>query len=382
MSGLNALSPLNVVQLSCTYDSALEDPEALIDRYTTLTGWSEAIAAAGARMTSVQRFHRTARIIRNGIEYLFCRTRDIQRIVGALEPHVVHVNGLVCPARTWLLRKMLPPAAAMVVQDHGSVAPASPTRAALLRLGLRAADGFLFVAREQAAPWRRAGLIAANQQVFDVMEASTAIRPIARDEARRAANLSGDPAVLWVGRLNANKDPLTVLDGFERCAARLPAASLTMVYGTEELLPDVRARLQSSATLRERVTLVGRVPHERMASFFSAADLFVVGSHHEGSGYALLEACACGVLPVVTDIPSFRAITAGGSWGALWTPGDASAFADALVRTARFDRGTIRARLVEHFDRCLSWPAISRRAVEIYRTVVAIRSGQPAEAAR
>jgi glycosyltransferase involved in cell wall biosynthesis len=364
---------LNVIQLNCAYDRTLTDPEALIDRYSTLTGWSDAIAATGARVTSVQRFHRAARILRNGIEYLFRRNRDIQRTVDALHPDVVHVNGLVFPARTWWLRKMLPAGVAIVVQDHGSVPPARPAGAALRRAGLRAADGFLFVSVEQARPWRRAGLIAADQQVFDVMEASTTIRPIARDEARRATNISGDPAVLWVGRLNANKDPLTILDGFERCTGHLPRASLTMIYGTDELLPDVRARLQASASLRERVALVGRIPHERMAPFFSAADVFAVGSHHEGSGYALLEACACGVLPVVTDIPSFRAITGAESWSVSWTPGDAPGFADALVRATRSDPGPIRLALTEHFERSLSWPAIGRRAVEIYRTVVASR---------
>ena len=43
-----------------------------------------------------------------------------------------------------------------------------------------------------------------------------------------------------------------------------------------------------------------------MAVCYSAADLFVVGSHHQGSGYALMEACACGAVPVVTAIPTFR----------------------------------------------------------------------------
>ena len=58
-----------------------------------------------------------------------------------------------------------------------------------------------------------------------------------------------------------------------------------------------------------------------MTTFYSAADLFVVGSHHEGSGYALMEACACGAVPVVTGIPTFRLLTGSGSIGALWTPG-------------------------------------------------------------
>src|SRR5438876_111648 len=57
--------------------------------------------------------------------------------------------------------------------------------------------------------------------------------------------------------------------------------------------------------------MLGHVLHFRLAAFYSAADLFVLGSHDEGSGYAVLEACACGASPVVTDIPSFRRMTAG-----------------------------------------------------------------------
>ena len=35
--------------------------------------------------------------------------------------------------------------------------------------------------------------------------------------------MQGDPAMLWVGRLDANKDPLTVLAGFEQALAAIPA---------------------------------------------------------------------------------------------------------------------------------------------------------------
>jgi glycosyltransferase involved in cell wall biosynthesis len=119
------------------------------------------------------------------------------------------------------------------------------------------------------------------------MEASTPLRPVARQAARQETGLRGSPAVLWVGRLNANKDPLTVLDGFERSVERLPHATLTMIYSTEELLAPVRRRVESAPALSARVHLVGTVPRDRMPMYFSAADLYVGGSHHEGSGYAL-----------------------------------------------------------------------------------------------
>ena len=154
------------------------------------------------------------------------------------------------------------------------------------------------------------------------MEASSTLQPMARGAARRGSGVAGSPAILWVGRLNANKDPLTVLDGFERALRDLPGATLTMIYSDDESAGrGAGSGSSASPALRDRVRLVGAVPHDRMASFYSAADLFVVGSHHEGSGYSLMEACACGAVPVVTDIPTFRLLTGGGSIGALWTAG-------------------------------------------------------------
>ena len=100
--------------------------------------------------------------------------------------------------------------------------------------------------------------------------------------------------------------------------------------------------------------------------------MFVVGSHHEGSGYALMEALACGAMPVVTDIPTFRLLTADGTLGALWTPGDAGDCARALV-AAPPESDAERERVADHFARELSWDAVGRRAVEIYRQVVAAR---------
>jgi glycosyltransferase involved in cell wall biosynthesis len=178
-----------------------------------------------------------------------------------------------------------------------------------------------------------------------------------------------------LGRLNANKDPLTVLEGFARTLGDLPGATLAMIYTEDDLLAAVRQRVQRSPALRERVRLIGAVPHHEMASFYSAADLFIVGSHHEGSGYSLMEACACGAVPVVTDIPTFRLLTGAGSVGALWTPGDADQCARALADVGHRDLDAERARLADHFARELSWSAVGRRALEIYDDVVARRSG-------
>jgi glycosyltransferase involved in cell wall biosynthesis len=162
---------------------------------------------------------------------------------------------------------------------------------------------------------------------------------------------------------------MTVLQGFEQALASLPDAVLTMVYGEDDLLPAVRRRVADSPALTKSVRLVGRVPHRQMAAFYSAADLFVLGSAREGSGYSLIEACACGAVPVVTSIPSFRVITDRGAIGVLWPHGDASACADAIVDAARRNPAEERRRVLAHFERELSWPVVGARALAIYRDV-------------
>jgi glycosyltransferase involved in cell wall biosynthesis len=278
-------------------------------------------------------------------------------------------------AQTWRIRRWLPPAAAIAVQNHSDTGPMG--RAPLQRLvgaaTRGAVDAFLFAADEHAERWRRAGFIGRRQQTYQVMEASTRFEPTAYAAARSASGLQGAPALLWVGRLNTNKDPLTLLDAFERVVSGLPRATLTMIYGADDLLPLVRARIAASTSLSSRVHLAGGVAHDRLPAFYGAADGFVLGSHHEGSGYAVIEAIACGTTPVVTDIPSFRLLTGGGAIGALWPPGDAAACAAAILRAAPRMIPPERQRIRAHFDHRLSWGAIGRRAVDIYENLRQMR---------
>jgi len=205
--------------------------------------------------------------------------------------------------------------------------------------------------------------------VLEIPEASTTIAPIDRREAVAETGITGLPALLWVGRLDANKDPLTVLAALAQALPQLPGARCSMISQGGELEGTVRQRVGDDAILRDRVTLVGSVPHDRMHVYYSAADILVSGSHHEGSGYAVIEAMACGVRPCVTDIPAFRALT--GPAGAMWTPGDAASCARALITLAGqpLDRAAVRA----HFDAHLHWNVIGDKTVRAYQTLLADR---------
>jgi glycosyltransferase involved in cell wall biosynthesis len=127
----------------------------------------------------------------------------------------------------------------------------------------------------------------------------------------------------------------------------------------------VRRRIDASPTLGRQVSIVGSVDHRLMAAHYSAADIFISASRHEGSGYALIEAMACGVLPCVTDIPAFRALTHG--CGLLWRPGDPEACAAAVLNAAREVSPRKREVVRRAFSHQLSWEVIGQRTVAAYQ---------------
>ena len=376
---------MRIVQANAVYDPAAKTPAALLDLYDTLTGWSAAVARAGAEVSVVQRFHTAASLERDGVRYEFVTDAEkpwlsttgapssfVDAVVNA-NADVVHVNGLIFPRLVVTLRQNVSARTAIVVQHHGGEFPIRGSGVIGQRLlqrwkaGLAGATALSFTAAEQAGPWRDAGVLA-NQRVIEIVEASTTMREVRRERAVTAIGLSGQPLILWVGRLTTNKDPLTVLDGLERALPQLPDARVVMVFGDNTLIDTVDERVRASALLASRVTLAGRVSHDEMPNYYAAADVFISGSHHEGSGYALIEAMSAGLVPVVTNIPSFRAIAGDGR--ERWAPGDPADLARLLLKTCSTDLDAQKIAVRARFNRELTWDAIGARTVREYRALI------------
>jgi glycosyltransferase involved in cell wall biosynthesis len=252
----------------------------------------------------------------------------------------------------------------VLVQDHKSQPGDRWLR--LRRWSFRRIAGIAFTSSEQAEPFVEAGLLRPRTPVFQVAESSCTFAPGDRAEARRASGVHGDPALLWVGHLNANKDPLTILEAVRKALPQLPDLQLWCAFDSVALLPEVERMLRADQRLAARVHLLGRVPHDQVETLCRACDLFVLGSRHEGSGYALLEALACGLPPVVSDIAPFRGLTGNGAVGALAPVGDAEAFAAGIVQVANAPRHETRAAVLAHFARTLSPDALGQRLLSVY----------------
>lgn len=297
------------------------------------------------------------------------RPRRLLERVSALAPELIHFEGLVLPRALRALAAALP-GVPIVAQDHGTKCPRG-WRRWWYRWGFTPLAGVTFTARSQAEPFVAAGILRPDLPIFEVIEISSLFTLGDQRAARSATGLDGDPCLLWAGNLDANKDPLTVLAAVAEVTSELPSLRLHMCFRQAPLLDAVRARIASDPALAPRVRLLGEVPYAEIEMHYRAADFLVQASHAEGSGGALIDALACGTTPLVTDIPSFRAITGDGAWGALVPVGDAAALAAAMRDWCRRDRPTLRRRAREHFERSLSFDAVGRQLRAVYHLVVA-----------
>lgn len=363
---------IRVLHVNCVQDRDGRAPDELLSAWPTLIDVAAAVQNAGAEVVIIQSSrHHDCTIERDGISVRFVSEPGggnaglmpsrLVRAACAFMPDVIHVNGLGFPAHTRALCGLRRP---VLVQDHAD-APRTGWRALYQRWGLANAAAVSFTAPEQASPFHQGRLLSPKTRIFAIPESTTHFRPGNRDQARNITKLFGSPILLWVGRLNDNKDPLTIMDALSLAASSLPHAQLWCFFHEAPLRARVEARLAADPDLACRVHLAGAVPHAYVEWLCRAADFFVLGSHREGSGYALIEALACGATPIVTDIPSFRALT--GRAGALVVPGDARGFADAFIRLAAQPAEDLRRRAIAHFDEHLSFAALGRKLVAAYQ---------------
>jgi glycosyltransferase involved in cell wall biosynthesis len=376
---------LHVAQISFHVDSQRRAPEQLLIDWHTVADLARAAASAGLRVTVIQASMREARFTRDGAEYCFIAphaegspltgSARFAALLEELAPDVLHVQGLGF-AREVVELRGLAPCTPILLQDRANRPPRFWRRGRWRRQA-SVVNGVLFCAREQAEPFIRAGVLGTNTPIFEMPGSIPPFAPGDRSAARAATGLHGDPAVLWVAHLNANKDPLTVLDAISIVARDLPDVRLWCCFGTAPLLSEVQARIAASAELRNRVYLLGRVPRDRVRQLMQAADLFVLASHREGGSFSLMEALACGLPAAVSDIASSRALLGGerSGAGALWPRGDAVALADAIRRLAAQPREPLRARARAQFDVELSSAAVGRKLASVYRVVARAGAG-------
>jgi glycosyltransferase involved in cell wall biosynthesis len=164
----------------------------------------------------------------------------------------------------------------------------------------------------------------------------------------------GTVRVVFVGRLDRQKNPVLVLEALARAARLTGGGALEVIFlgdGPEREALVERAR---ELGVLDRARFLGRVGD--VPRHLDEADVFVLPSLSEGVSNALLEAMAHGLPCIATDIPGNSDLIRDRDTGLLVRTGDADAVARAMLELAadsalreRLGRAA-RAFIEERFD--------------------------------
>ena len=164
--------------------------------------------------------------------------------------------------------------------------------------------------------------------------------------------------------------------GFHRVMEAMPALLKAMpdlhylAVGGPGAEGDDSAMLQAKVAelgLGDRVRFLGPVAPDSLHVPLSAANVFVLPSRYEGWANVLLEAMACGLPVVATDVGGNAQVVAHAGLGRVVPFGDETALTTALVEClkAEWDRRAIRA-----YAEANSWEARIPQVVSVFDGLV------------
>ena len=168
----------------------------------------------------------------------------------------------------------------------------------------------------------------------------------------------------------------TLVEGFVR-AARQDVSLRLLMLGRGSLEAWIRTRL-AEAGMEGRVHFAGRVDLEELPDHYRAADAYLSASRCDGSSVSLLEALACGLPALVSDIPGNREWVTPRENGWWFRTGDADALAEAIrdARATQADRRELGRRSRAIAEARADWDRNFPRLLDAYQMAIEQRGSK------
>lgn len=182
-------------------------------------------------------------------------------------------------------------------------------------------------------------------------------------------NLKDKSVLMTLGRLSAEEK----YKGFDEIMQLLPELAKQipniayLIVGDGDDRPRLEAKAKA-LDVGKRVVFAGFIPEAEKADHYRLADVFVMPGRGEGFGFVFLEALACGIPAVGSNLDGSREALRGGSLGILVDPRRPEEIQAGILEALRRPRGVIPEGL-EYF----SFENFEKRCHQILSDVVKSR---------
>jgi glycosyltransferase involved in cell wall biosynthesis len=170
--------------------------------------------------------------------------------------------------------------------------------------------------------------------------------------------------ILWIGRFTPGKGVEYLIDAFSILVKEYSDFKLLMI-GRGPLKENIEQKIQD-LNLSKNVIIKEFVPNSELPEIYQSSDVFVLPSLNEGVPRTILEAMACGIPVVCTELPQLVNVVDG--CGLLVPVKDSQALAEGISKiisdrelAQKFGRNG-RAKVVENY----SWGDTIKKTVQLY----------------
>jgi len=109
--------------------------------------------------------------------------------------------------------------------------------------------------------------------------------------------------ILYVGRISEIKNTLTLIKAFGEIASKSEIELLVIGRDESNILPKAREYIARN-NFGDKVKFIDYLSENELADAYKSSKIFVLPSFSEGFGLPVIEAMACGIPVIISDIPA------------------------------------------------------------------------------
>lgn len=191
----------------------------------------------------------------------------------------------------------------------------------------------------------------------------------AREAIRRRLTVAQDAVVVVTVRRLVFKNGVDTLMESARIAIRKNPKLVFLVIGKGPDFNEVKTKIAQWGLIRS-FRLAGFVSDEELPLYYNAADFFVLPSKSgEGLPLVALEAMACGLPLIATDVGGIREIMIK-DYGKIVPPNDPQSMAEAVLMFSEIDFEEQRKDLRKIVEQRFSWDGNVERLIHLYEELI------------
>lgn len=218
------------------------------------------------------------------------RLRELSKLIKDYKPDII-ISFLPHPSYRVLFLKLFNKNLKVIVsvRNDPKIEYKSKVNSVIMNILYPLADGFIFQTEE------------AREYFKDKIQKKSEIipNPIADEFINATINKDKEKRIINVGRLEEQKNQLTLIQAFKAFSDQYPEYKL-FIYGEGSLRKRLEDEIEQ-LKLNDKVFLPGNT--DNLIDELNKSEIFVLSSKYEGMPNALMEAMAMGVACISTDCP-------------------------------------------------------------------------------